>query len=131
MKKTTILGRAAKAAALALLAASFCLASGSAAAGTLAGVPMKDHHLKAFGKDAACETCHGVKTPTARPDAKACIKCHGEMSQIPTKPNPYGKFPHASAHYGDTLECTVCHAEHKASRALCNDCHVVEFPNLK
>lgn len=36
-----------------------------------------------------------------------------------------------SDHYGNTVECTVCHSEHKASRALCNECHVVEFPNLK
>ena len=33
--------------------------------------------------------------------------------------------PHAS------LDCTTCHAEHKASRALCNDCHVVEWTNFK
>lgn len=37
------------------------------------------------------------------------------MSKIPTQPNKYGKFPRAPVHYGDTLECTVCHAEHKAA----------------
>lgn len=100
-------------------------------AGSLAGVPMKDHHLKAFGQSTACRTCHGTAVPTGRPDQQSCIACHGTMDKIPTKPNKFEKFPHASEHYGNTVECTVCHSEHKASWALCNECHVVEFPNLK
>ena len=52
-------------------------------------------------------------------------------TKIATKPNKFEKFPHASEHYGNTVECTVCHSEHKASWALCNECHVVEFPNPK
>ena len=43
------------------------------------------------------------------PSDKACIGCHGTMDKIPTKPNAFDKFPHASAHYGNTLECTTCH----------------------
>lgn len=106
--------------------AAFALTSAHAA--TLADVPMKDHHAKLMQ---TCETCHGTATPTERPDGKACIGCHGTMDKIPTKPNRFDKFPHASAHYGNTLDCTTCHAEHKASRALCNDCHVVEWTNFK
>lgn len=115
---------------LALLAMSVCAAFAltGAHAATLAGVPMKDHHAKLMQ---TCETCHGTATPTERPDGKACIGCHGTMDKIPTKPNRFDKFPHASAHYGNTLDCTTCHAEHKASRALCNDCHVVEWTNFK
>lgn len=120
-----------KKALMLVLSAACAVISAQAAAGTLAGVPMKDHHLKAFGANAACETCHGVNTPTQRPDSARCVQCHGTMDKIPTKPNQYEKFPHASAHYGNTLDCTICHSEHKASRALCNDCHVVEFPHLK
>ena len=115
---------------LTLLAMGVCAAFAltSAHAATLAGVPMKDHHAKLMQ---TCETCHGTATPTERPDGKACIGCHGTMDKIPTKPNRFDKFPHASAHYGNTLDCTTCHAEHKASRALCNDCHVVEWTNCK
>lgn len=97
----------------------------SANAATLAGVPMKHAMMK------DCKTCHGVEAPTARPDGKACVGCHGTMDKIPTKPNKFNKFPHASQHYGDTLDCTTCHAEHKASKALCNDCHVVEWTNFR
>lgn len=115
---------------LALLAMGVCTAFAltSAHPATLAGVPMKDHHAKLTQ---TCETCHGTATPSERPDGKACIGCHGTMDKIPTKPNRFDKFPHASAHYGNTLDCTTCHAEHKASRALCNDCHVVEWTNFK
>lgn len=105
----------------------FGLCASAAMAGTLAGVPMKDHHLNALGDKLTCATCHETATPTTRPSDKACIGCHGEMSKIKTTPNKYEKFPHASDHYGDTLDCTICHSEHKASRALCNDCHVVEW----
>lgn len=100
-------------------------------AASLGGVPMKEHHMKAMGDALTCQMCHGVKLPTERPSDKACIQCHGTMDKIPTKPNRFDKFPHASAHYGNTLDCTTCHSEHKESRALCNDCHVVKFPNLK
>lgn len=110
---------------------AFSIVCSSAGAAELAGVPMKDHHLNAMGDMLTCETCHGVKTPVTRPDDKTCIACHGTMDKIPTKPNKFDKFPHNSDHYKATLECTACHAEHKPSRAICNDCHVVEFPNLK
>lgn len=111
-----------------LLAALLSVFAASAVA---ADVPMKPFHEKLMGSTMKCETCHQSAVPTARPSDKACIGCHGTMDKIPTKPNKFEKFPHASPHYGNTVECTACHAEHKASRAICNDCHVVTFPNLK
>lgn len=50
--------------------------------------PMSEKHMKAFGGEAACAACHGT------------------MDKIPTKPNAFDKVPHASAHYGNTLEWT-------------------------
>ncbi len=104
-----------------------CLAPGAA---EINGIPMTDHHARAFGSEMRCETCHETKTPTDRPSDKACVKCHGSMDKIPTPPNKFDKFPHASPHYGDTLDCTICHSEHKPSRALCNDCHIVQWKNF-
>ncbi len=121
MKNSLIIGT------LMALAGSFSVAN---AAG-LGGVPIKDHHMKALGSFLTCETCHGVALPTERPSDKSCKGCHGTMDKIQTKPNKFNKFPHASQHYGNTLDCTTCHSEHKKSRSLCNDCHVVDFPNLK
>lgn len=98
---------------------------------TLSGVPIKAHHFNVIGEDGTCKTCHETAVPTERPSEDTCIACHGTMDEIPTKENKFDKFPHASDHYGNTLECTACHAEHKPSRALCNNCHIVDFPNLK
>ena len=69
--------------------------------------PMSEKHMKAFGGEAACAACQGSALPTSRSSDKACIGCHGTMDKIPTKPNAFDKFPHASAHYGNTLECTA------------------------
>ena len=87
--------------------------------------------MAVLGDKATCAVCHGPGTPESRPSDTACIGCRGAMDKIPTKPNRFDKFPHASAHYGNTLECTTCHAEHKPSKALCNDCHNVEWTNFK
>lgn len=38
--------------------------------------PMSEKHMKAFGGEAACATCHGSALPTSRPSDKACIGCH-------------------------------------------------------
>ena len=111
----------------AVIATALCLAAGQAAAGSLAGVPLKDAHLKAMGQAAACSVCHGAALPKTRPSDKACIGCHGTMDKIPTPDNKWDKKPQDSPHYGDTLECTECHAEHKAGKALCNACHVAEW----
>lgn len=93
--------------------------------------PVPGHHAKVFGGNFKCSVCHETELPVERPSSKACIGCHGTMDKIATPPNQFDKFPHASPHYGDSLECTVCHAEHKPSRALCNDCHVVKWNNLR
>lgn len=114
------------------LAALLSLTAACASAASVNGMSFKDHHAKLVGTLMQCETCHGAAVPTERPATSAgCIKCHGTMDKIPTKPNKFDKKPHASDHYGATLDCSTCHSEHKESRALCNDCHVVEWTNFK
>lgn len=88
----------------------------------------KTHHAE---MDLTCRDCHVAKGKFQRPETETCIDCHGGMSEIPTEPNRWDKNPHNSHHYEDLLECTACHSEHKASEAICVECHVVEFPNLK
>ncbi|MCL1051310.1 cytochrome c3 family protein [Shewanella abyssi] len=78
-----------------------------------------------------CKTCHTTKGKFQRPSDTACKDCHGGMSDIPTEPNRFDKNPHASHHYEDLLECTVCHSEHSPSKEVCSRCHIVEFKNLK
>lgn len=100
-------------------------------AASINGVPMKDYHVKAFGNSMQCKMCHNTEVPTARPDDKNCIACHGPMSKIETPKNNFDKKPHQSAHFQDTLECTACHAEHKPSKDLCSTCHKVEWQSFQ
>lgn len=104
---------------------------GAVCAGSVNGVPMKDYHIKAFGSALTCEACHETALPKERPTEKACIQCHGTMDKIKTPPNEFNKFPHASDHYGDTVPCTACHAEHKASQDLCSTCHRVKWQSFQ
>lgn len=103
-----------------------CFMFSAATAAEVAGVPMKDYHVKAFGGAVKCAVCHETNVPKARPNDKTCRTCHGPMDKIKTPDNPFDKKPHQSAHYADTLECTACHAEHKASKDLCSTCHNVK-----
>ena len=105
----------------------------AAAACASASPAMKAQH--AFIKD--CAVCHTQENAVAGnafvvPDDKACEACHGSYASLARKtaggdePNP-----HASNHYGQSLSCTACHAEHKASKVYCNDCHAVRFKKIQ
>lgn len=91
---------------------------------------LKPHHADAFGGQ-DCQTCHVDQKAFTAPDQETCIVCHGEMSEIKTELNKDNKYPHQSPHYGDLVSCSSCHSEHGESKAICNDCHIVNFPNLK
>ena len=108
-----------------------CAFTGLAVAADVAGVPMKDYHVKAFGSGLKCEMCHQEALPQTKPSDKACIGCHGTMDKIATPANEFDKKPHDSDHYGNTLECTACHAEHKASQDLCGTCHRVKWKKFQ
>lgn len=108
-----------------------CLMFSAASAAEVAGVPMKDYHVKAFGGAVQCAVCHETNVPKSRPNDKTCRICHGPMEKIKTPDNPFDKKPHQSAHYADTLECTACHAEHKASKDLCSTCHNVKWTKFQ
>lgn len=95
-------------------------------------IPMKDFHIGAFDGDITCTKCHDEAIPTERPNSKKCIECHGEMSDLAKLTAAHDRNPHASNHYMFNIECATCHAEHKPSKALCNDCHQkYSYPKLK
>lgn len=75
-----------------------------------------------------CVACHGNTTPQpgSKVETTTCVGCHGEMSKLPSVSNAFGRDAHHSPHYADLMDCTTCHAEHKASRSLCADCHVTK-----
>lgn len=86
-----------------------------------------------------CTACHTQENAVAGnafvvPDNKACLACHGSYKALAelTKPaDPHEPNPHASHHYGENIACTACHAEHKPSKVLCNDCHAFPFKAMR
>ncbi len=54
-----------------------------------------------------CSTCHDNTTEFTKPSTQKCESCHGPMAQIKTKANPQDKYPHQSAHYGNTVDCVT------------------------
>lgn len=65
-------------------------------------------------KNVTCKECHGEKNEIAAPDINQCSKCHApdeiEKKTRGIKP----QNPHVSPHYGNKLECTLCHLQHAA-----------------
>ena len=51
-----------------------CLMFSAASAAEVAGVPMKDYHVKAFGGAVQCAVCHETNVPTTRPAACATVR---------------------------------------------------------
>lgn len=86
-----------------------------------------------------CSVCHTQENAVAGnafvvPSDKTCIGCHGDYKALAAKTqpkDPHDPNPHASHHYGANMSCTTCHAEHKESRVLCNDCHNFPFGKIR
>ena len=68
---------------------------------------------------------HGVKNVTCK--ECQCSKCHApdeiEKKTQGIKP----QNPHVSPHYGNKLECTLCHLQHAAPENYCAQCHSFNF----
>ena len=86
-----------------LFAALLSCSAFAADAPVLAGMPMK-HSMAA---QMQCSTCHDNTTEFTKPSTQKCESCHEPMAQIKTKANPQDKYPHQSAHYGNTVDCVV------------------------
>lgn len=94
--------------------------------------PFAQETLK-FGADrhgamnVACSQCHGDKNEIAAPDITQCTKCH-DPDQIENKTRDVKpQNPHVSPHYGNKLECTLCHLQHAAPENYCAQCHSFDF----
>ena len=68
-----------------------------------------------------CASCHREAPPPKAPEMTVCLGCHGSYAGIAAKTASDQPNPHAS-HLGE-LTCTACHHVHRASDAVCNDCH--------
>lgn len=102
------------------LAASLALMSFGAGAGTVA-----DAHTS---KGIPCESCHGPdKKNLATPTNDTCATCHNVQALVEKTAKVKPTNPHTSPHYGDKLECSLCHIGHEPSENYCNQCHQFDF----
>lgn len=85
---------------------------------------------KPFHNNLKCEQCHKNQI-NGQFSANNCIVCHGTGEELSEKMKGQFLNPHNSPHWGTTVECTVCHREHQASRLICANCHPKMKSNMK
>ncbi|MDD3844949.1 MAG: cytochrome c3 family protein [Syntrophorhabdaceae bacterium] len=80
------------------------------------------HHGK---KNVTCSGCHEkLPEPGDSVENDRCLGCHGDMEKLAGKTEP-GDFPDRNPHKSHlgTINCTVCHKAHAASKTYCLECH--------
>lgn len=97
------------------------------------GKSLSPHHKQ---MELNCKDCHasGKKVVPAK---ETCLNCHGPLDElVEAVKQPESQYyqdtnPHYSFHYGDGLECSACHSEHKPAKIYCNVCHHnFKFPDF-
>lgn len=81
-------------------------------------------HAKA---SVGCVDCHGTKKPTAPATAATCLGCHGPSDELVKKTAEVKpENPHTSPHWGTSMECSVCHRQHRPTVNWCASCHTFD-----
>ena len=106
---------------LVLLAALLLPLAGAADAAALGA---KAHEAKGV----SCDDCHGKGKKRTFVEAKQCLACHGPAEKLAEKTAEVKpENPHHSPHWGPTMECNVCHRQHKPTQNWCDHCHRFGF----
>ena len=77
------------------------------------------HHESA---ELGCDDCHPTDTPKPL-GTESCVSCHGSFKEIAQATDQLDPNPHNSPHYGEELDCSLCHHEHSESENFCAQCH--------
>lgn len=74
-----------------------------------------------------CAKCHGKQKKPEELETDQCTACHGTeglaLKTAAVKP----ANPHNSPHYGPSLDCNLCHHQHRRSENYCSQCHKFDF----
>lgn len=83
-----------------------------------------NRHVK---KGIPCAACHGANNEVAYPTIDQCKTCHNpeQTAQKTKKIKPQN--PHVSPHYGNSLDCGLCHLQHSPTENYCDQCHTFGF----
>lgn len=93
--------------------------------GLRARIPLSHIHL---ANDMDCMDCHDQK-PFAFVSTDRCRECHGDPEEISALTQSKVEFnPHESPHYGNDMDCDLCHHLHAKSENVCGDCHDLKKP---
>lgn len=80
-----------------------------------------------IAKGLTCESCHGKNMSVASPTIEQCKTCH-QPSVVEAKTQKQGKQnPHRSPHYGNEMDCVMCHVQHSKPEDACAACHDFGF----
>ena len=105
----------------ALLAGSFLFAGASAADAAEFGA---DRHV---ARGVECASCHGKNNEISTPTIDQCTQCYKPEDVAARTKDVKPHNPHVSPHYGNTLDCTLCHMQHAEPENYCDQCHQFGF----
>lgn len=74
-----------------------------------------------------CEKCHGKAQKRQAVEMAKCVTCHNPTKLVEKTSKVKPENPHTSPHYGDSLDCNLCHHQHGKSENYCNQCHKFDF----
>ena len=102
-----------------------CLECHDKTGSSLAGKMPASHAHNLSG--VTCIKCHGKVKKPQEVNMKQCVTCHNtdKLAEKTAKVKPHS--PHESPHYGKTLDCNVCHHQHKKSENFCSQCHKFDY----
>ncbi len=75
----------------------------------------------------SCEQCHGKGQNRQAVEMKQCLACHNPDKLVEKTAKVKPENPHTSPHYGNTLDCNLCHHQHAKSENFCGQCHSFDF----
>ena len=88
---------------------------------------MSGSHLHLL-RGMVCRDCHGDKETYSLVGTDTCLKCHISGQAVAKLTDTLDPNPHNSIHYGEDLDCDLCHHMHKKSELYCDQCHM--FSNV-
>lgn len=106
---------------VALLACSLLTLTTSVYAGAQFGA---DRHV---AKGVTCESCHGKGMAVEYPSIEQCTTCHNPDQVEKATAKAGQQNPHRSPHYGNTMDCVLCHTQHSETQDGCGSCHDFKF----
>lgn len=75
----------------------------------------------------SCEMCHGKDNAVPYPTIDQCKNCHDPKQVSEKTKDAKPQNPHMSPHYGNMLDCALCHLQHSPTENYCDQCHKFGF----